>query len=236
MFRAMCDGMLGPRTPPGPAPGGSAVSTMHFLIGVEVRECGVIAAVQPSLPTCRPIQENRTLPLGGPTVTSRGQRHLTRRQEEVLREMLNGGTAQQIAHELNISTATVHTHLRAIYSAFGVSNRVQAVISAIEAGYRRSSEAVQATYGRARIESTLKEAWIPCEIHPAYRPDCAVCVKAETVIYAIKLVQDPWVARRPSPPANVAVSLRGLRTGDLQTASRGPVRNRIQVSPPHPIR
>ncbi|WP_431999178.1 response regulator transcription factor [Streptomyces sioyaensis] len=171
-------------------------------------------------------------------MTSQGHIHLTRRQKDVLRAMLNGATAQQIARELTISTATVHTHLRAIYAAFGVRNRTRAVVAAIEAGYGRPSEAVQERWrnDRAQIQSALEDAWEPCQLHSTYQPDCAVCVKAGTVMYAIKLVHNPWVAHLAAPPAKLVVPLRGSHRAALQMAARGPVYTRIQASPPNSLR
>jgi two-component system nitrate/nitrite response regulator NarL len=59
---------------------------------------------------------------------------LSGREEEVLRLAAKGRTAQQIAKELIIGTATVKTHLQHIYDKLGVSDRVSAVTEAMRRG------------------------------------------------------------------------------------------------------
>ncbi|MBE6057359.1 winged helix-turn-helix transcriptional regulator [Clostridium sporogenes] len=52
---------------------------------------------------------------------------LTEREKEVLEILLKGASNKQIGERLNISLATVKTHMINIYSKLQVSNRVQAV-------------------------------------------------------------------------------------------------------------
>jgi DNA-binding CsgD family transcriptional regulator len=56
---------------------------------------------------------------------------LTRRQLEVLKIMASGATATEIADELEISTSTVRSHIRAIFSALGVTRQTEAVAQAV---------------------------------------------------------------------------------------------------------
>ncbi|AVP66391.1 helix-turn-helix transcriptional regulator [Clostridium botulinum] len=52
---------------------------------------------------------------------------LTEREKEVLEILREGASNKQIGERLNISLATVKTHMINIYSKLQVSNRVQAV-------------------------------------------------------------------------------------------------------------
>ncbi len=57
------------------------------------------------------------------TRAERVARDLTPAQRLVLREMLKGGSAAEIADALDLSIFTVHNHSREIYRSFGVTNR-----------------------------------------------------------------------------------------------------------------
>ncbi|MHB9942179.1 helix-turn-helix transcriptional regulator [Clostridium sporogenes] len=52
---------------------------------------------------------------------------LTEREKEVMEILFEGASNKQIGEKLNISLATVKTHMINIYSKLQVSNRVQAV-------------------------------------------------------------------------------------------------------------
>ncbi|RUT60656.1 helix-turn-helix transcriptional regulator [Clostridium botulinum] len=52
---------------------------------------------------------------------------LTEREKEVMEILFEGSSNKQIGKRLNISLATVKTHMINIYSKLQVSNRVQAV-------------------------------------------------------------------------------------------------------------
>jgi len=56
---------------------------------------------------------------------------LTRRQMQVLEIMATGATANEIATELDISTSTVRTHIRAIFEALGATRQTEAVARAV---------------------------------------------------------------------------------------------------------
>jgi two-component system nitrate/nitrite response regulator NarL len=59
---------------------------------------------------------------------------LSQREHEILERTANGLSAPDIARELQISTATVKTHLRNIYDKLGVSERAAAVAEAMRRG------------------------------------------------------------------------------------------------------
>lgn len=65
-----------------------------------------------------------------------GQEHeeLTRREGEVLSQLLEGKTNREIAQALVIEESTVETHLDRIYRKLRVSNRTAAVVKAIHLG------------------------------------------------------------------------------------------------------
>ncbi|MFF0226309.1 response regulator transcription factor [Streptomyces sp. NPDC004629] len=107
-----------------------------------------------------------------------------------------------MAQRLGIGRATVHTHLRAIYAAFGVKSRARAVIAAIERGYLPENADPVWTHDRKQVLRALRQAWSPCWAHPVYTPDCAVCVRAATLAHAMMLVRTPDAA--PSPPRATA--------------------------------
>lgn len=60
---------------------------------------------------------------------------LTRREREVLTEMVAGKTNPEIAVALGISEKTVEKHSVSIYSKLGVKSRTQAVVMAVEKGW-----------------------------------------------------------------------------------------------------
>ncbi len=55
---------------------------------------------------------------------------LTPAQRRVLLGLMRGGLNKQIAHEMQISEATVKAHVTAVFRKLGVKNRTQAVIAA----------------------------------------------------------------------------------------------------------
>jgi len=60
---------------------------------------------------------------------------LSSRELEVLRRLGEGKVYKQIAHELELSTSTVRTHLHNIYGKLGAVDRAQAVLIATERGW-----------------------------------------------------------------------------------------------------
>ena len=59
---------------------------------------------------------------------------LTKRQQEVLAKVIQGKPNKVIARELDISDATVKTHVLAVLAAMGVHNRTEAVYKAAALG------------------------------------------------------------------------------------------------------
>jgi putative nucleotidyltransferase with HDIG domain len=60
---------------------------------------------------------------------------LSTREVEVLKRLAEGKVYKQIAHELELSTSTVRTHLHNTYSKLGAVDRAQAVLIATERGW-----------------------------------------------------------------------------------------------------
>jgi putative nucleotidyltransferase with HDIG domain len=60
---------------------------------------------------------------------------LSSREVEVLKRLAEGKVYKQIAHELELSTSTVRTHLHNIYGKLGAVDRAQAVLIATERGW-----------------------------------------------------------------------------------------------------
>jgi putative nucleotidyltransferase with HDIG domain len=60
---------------------------------------------------------------------------LSARELEVLKRLGEGKVYKQIAHELELSTSTVRTHLHNIYGKLGAVDRAQAVLFATERGW-----------------------------------------------------------------------------------------------------
>lgn len=61
---------------------------------------------------------------------------LTEREREVLTALTRGYSNQQLADLLTVSPKTVHNHLYNIYSKIGVTSRAEAIVWAIENGFR----------------------------------------------------------------------------------------------------
>jgi two-component system, NarL family, nitrate/nitrite response regulator NarL len=68
---------------------------------------------------------------------ARGRELLTSRETEVLGLIADGRSAPEIATGLNLSTATVKSHLGTLYEKLGVSDRAAAVAAAMRAGLLR---------------------------------------------------------------------------------------------------
>jgi putative nucleotidyltransferase with HDIG domain len=60
---------------------------------------------------------------------------LSGREVEVLKRLAEGKVYKQIAHELELSTSTVRTHLHNTYAKLGAVDRAQAVLIATERGW-----------------------------------------------------------------------------------------------------
>jgi putative nucleotidyltransferase with HDIG domain len=60
---------------------------------------------------------------------------LSGRELEVLKRLAEGKVYKQIAHELDLSTSTVRTHLHNTYAKLGATDRAQAVLLATDRGW-----------------------------------------------------------------------------------------------------
>jgi DNA-binding NarL/FixJ family response regulator len=63
-----------------------------------------------------------------------GTEDLTPREADVLEQIVNGRSNKEIATELEISEATVKTHINSLLSKLGVTDRTQAATTAIRRG------------------------------------------------------------------------------------------------------
>ena len=63
-----------------------------------------------------------------------GSSDLTGREIEVLEQIVAGNSNKAIANRLNISEATVKSHINSILSKLGVSDRTQAATTALQRG------------------------------------------------------------------------------------------------------
>lgn len=59
---------------------------------------------------------------------------LTERERDVLREIANGSSNQEIAQALSISTTTVRSHISSLFRKLDVTNRTQAALFAVDIG------------------------------------------------------------------------------------------------------
>jgi two-component system NarL family response regulator len=63
-----------------------------------------------------------------------GTEEFTPREFDVLKEIVNGKSNKEIASELNVSEATVKTHINSLLGKLGVTDRTQAATAAIQRG------------------------------------------------------------------------------------------------------
>ena len=63
-----------------------------------------------------------------------GAEELTPRESDVLKQIVNGRSNKEIAAELEISEATVKTHINSLLAKLGVTDRTQAATAAIRRG------------------------------------------------------------------------------------------------------
>jgi two-component system NarL family response regulator len=63
-----------------------------------------------------------------------GTEELTRREFDVLEQIVHGKSNREIATELKISEPTVKTHINGLLAKLGVTDRTQAATSAIQRG------------------------------------------------------------------------------------------------------
>ncbi|MEI7514038.1 MAG: response regulator transcription factor [Betaproteobacteria bacterium] len=84
-------------------------------------------------------QELRAVHGSGKSGVSGAAPSLSRRQEQVLRGIMNGQSNREIAAELDLSEETVKTHVSAILRYFSVENRTQAAVAAADYAYSSSA-------------------------------------------------------------------------------------------------
>jgi two-component system, NarL family, response regulator DegU len=82
------------------------------------------------------LQEMRT-PAAVATPAKRGDSVLSKREEEVLQLIAEGGSTTEVAEQLFISVKTVKNHLASIYEKLDARDRTQAVLQAVRMGIVR---------------------------------------------------------------------------------------------------
>jgi DNA-binding NarL/FixJ family response regulator len=83
-------------------------------------------------------------------------RPLTARKNQVLAHLLRGTSEPTVAHAMQLSINTVHSHVKATYAHFGVHSRAQLLLRFIKIGTKRraidvNEESNQPRSGKRRI-------------------------------------------------------------------------------------
>src|SRR5687768_16323993 len=88
---------------------------------------------------------------------------LTRREAEVLRLLVAGGTDRQIAAALFISPRTVHGHVTRLFAKLGVGTRTAAVAAALRGNLvaDRSNPGTGTTLAESSFAGLLDESGTP---------------------------------------------------------------------------
>lgn len=133
---------------PAPDPNLMAAAIEGGAAGIISRDCHIVDVVR-ALPRLR--HGGRVFDgasLGGMVGAFRrpgaghGDRHqakLTRREQEVLTQIVEGKDTRQIAHSLTVTEATVRTHVRNVLVKLGVHSRLEASTLGSRVGHDRSS-------------------------------------------------------------------------------------------------
>ncbi len=66
--------------------------------------------------------------------------HVTKREKEILQNVCQGLTANEIAENLKIASSTVENHKKNLYNKFNVRNSVQLALAASKYGYLADRE------------------------------------------------------------------------------------------------
>mgnify|MGYP000359589551 CR=1 FL=1 len=82
------------------------------------------------------LEEMRT-PSAAPEPAKRAESVLSKREEEVLQLIAEGGSTTEVAQQLFISVKTVKNHLASIYEKLDARDRTQAVLQAVRMGIVR---------------------------------------------------------------------------------------------------
>jgi DNA-binding NarL/FixJ family response regulator len=84
------------------------------------------------------------------------QRALTRREGDILRQMMLGLSNKQIARKLTLSVGTVKTHVKAVLGKLGASSRTQAVAIAQRRGILREESVSSPTRESGAKQEALR--------------------------------------------------------------------------------
>lgn len=101
----------------------------------EVQRLGALGFLSKAASTSELVETlRRALLLPVPHDPAEVVEPLSERQREVLERMIEGKSNKVICRELNVSEATVKTHVQAIFRKLDVNTRTQAVMAAIHHG------------------------------------------------------------------------------------------------------
>lgn len=91
----------------------------------QLKVCPDLGSAQAEAEGVDDSTRNQSVPVRADDDRERRKQQLTPAQRRVHNELLSGRSEKEIAHKLQISINTVHTHSRAIYTKFAVSSRVE---------------------------------------------------------------------------------------------------------------
>lgn len=91
----------------------------------QLKACHDLGSAQAEAEGLDESTRNPPVPFRAYDDRERRKQQLTPAQHRVYNELLSGRSEKEVAHKLQISINTVHTHSRAIYTKFEVSSRVE---------------------------------------------------------------------------------------------------------------
>ena len=110
---------------------------MDAGLTVEVRRLGARAFLSKDVGAEELLEVMRRALMMPAPATNDVHEPLSARQREVLDRMIEGKSNKAICRELDLSEATVKTHVQAIFRKLDVNTRTQAVMAAIHLGLHR---------------------------------------------------------------------------------------------------
>lgn len=110
--------------------------TLDESMAGEVRQCGALGFLPKSSRADTLVDTLQRTLLGREPAARHEERidPLSERQQEVLDLLVAGKSNKLICRELDVSEATVKTHLQAIFRKLDVNSRTQAVVAAVRLG------------------------------------------------------------------------------------------------------
>jgi len=100
-----------------------------------MRAAGMLNALRLILDGERYVPESALGPSPMPGGEATGVAEFSKRERDVIKQLMLGHTNKEIARDLQIEEVTVALHLRSIYRKLAVRNRTQAVRLLLERGW-----------------------------------------------------------------------------------------------------